>query len=139
MIKVAIVGGSLTGLAAAVGLHRLGITVTVFEKFPASFEKRGSSLGFVDVSLWENLCGSPMMRFGERASRDQGAFFYGDLWQYLYEFLPEGCVKFNSSVTDLGGDNMHPTIFGEVFDAVIIADGGWSTLRRYVNGDKLPE
>ena len=44
-MNVAIVGGSLTGLSAATVLLRLGISVTVFEKFPNTFEKRGSSLG----------------------------------------------------------------------------------------------
>lgn len=138
-MKIAIVGGSLTGLAVANVLHRLGISVRVYEKFHTSFEKRGSSLGFVDVSLWEQLCGRPMMRFGQRACREQGAYFYGDLWQYLFEGLPEGCVRFGHTVETLGNDNMSPTIDGEVFDAVIIADGGWSSLRHYVNGDSLPE
>jgi 2-polyprenyl-6-methoxyphenol hydroxylase-like FAD-dependent oxidoreductase len=35
---------------------------------------------------------------------------------------------------------MHPTIDGQEYDAVIVADGGWSTLRHYVNGnEKQPE
>lgn len=122
--------------AAANVFHRLGISVTVFEKFPASFEKRGSSLGYVDVDLWEYLRGTRMIRFGKRASRSQGAFFYGDLWQYLYEGLPTGCVKFNRTITELGNDILNPTIHGSVYDAVVIADGGWSS---YVNGDKEPE
>jgi len=52
-MNVAIVGGSLTGLSAATVLLRLGISVTVFEKFPNTFEKRGSSLGkqFVNNTL----------------------------------------------------------------------------------------
>ena len=137
-MQVAIVGGSLTGLAVANVLHRLGIIVTVFEKFPATFEKRGSSLGFVDVPLWEYIRGEKMMRFGKRANRQQGAFYYGDLWQFLYEGVRD-CVKFNHPVIDLGGDVMKPTINGNQYDAVIIADGGWSTLRHYVNGNKEPE
>ena len=138
-MQVAVVGGSLTGLAVANVLHRLGIAVTVFEKFPATFEKRGSSLGFVDVSLWEHIRGEKMMRFGKRANRQQGAFYYGDLWQFLYEGVPRECVKFDQSVTDLGNDAMNPTINGHRYDAVIVADGGWSTLRHYVNGNKEPE
>lgn len=139
-MRIAVVGGSLTGLGVANVLNRLGITVSVFEKFPSSFEQRGSSLGFVDVPLWELVRGATMIRFGRRASRDQGAFFYGDLWKYLYDGLPDGCVKFDFPVADLGDDNMRPTIDGEVYDAVIVADGGWSSLRRYVNGsEKQPE
>lgn len=140
MVHFAIVGGSLTGLAAANVLYRLCITVSVFEKFPRTFEDRGSSLGFVDIGLWEYIRGSRMMRRGRHAHRSQGAYHYGDLWKYLYDGLPAGCVHFNHSVTDLGNDNMRPTIDGIVYDAVIVADGGWSTLRKYVNGvDKQPE
>jgi len=140
-MNIAIIGGSLTGLAAANVLIRLGIMVKVFEKFPASFEKRGSSLGFVDVSLWESIRGGEtMMRFGRRAGRDQGAYFYGDLWQFLYQGLPEGCVRFNYTVNDLGNDpTRRPTIDGTVYDAAIVADGGWSSLRHYINGNRRPE
>ena len=77
---------------------------------------------FYSNNALQYIC-RPMMRFGQRASRQQGAYFYGDLWQYLFEGLPEGCVKFGHAVEDLGGDNMHPIIEGQVFDAVIIADG----------------
>lgn len=139
-MQVAVVGGSLGGLAAANALVRLGIKVSVFEKFPSSFEKRGSSLGYVDVPLWEYLRGGEkMMRFGKRAHRSQGAFYYGDLWQYLFDGLPAGTVQFNKFVTDLGNDTLRPTIDGVVYDAVIVADGGWSSLRHYVNGNKQPE
>jgi 2-polyprenyl-6-methoxyphenol hydroxylase-like FAD-dependent oxidoreductase len=43
-------------------------------------------------------------------------------------------------VTDLGGDPLHPTVFGQPFDAVVVADGGWSTLRQLITGNaKQPE
>ena len=48
-MKIAIVGGSLGGLATANVMNRLGATVTVFEKGEGTFEKRGACLGFVDV------------------------------------------------------------------------------------------
>lgn len=138
-MKVAVIGGSLGGLAAANAFHRLGASVSVFEKYSRSFEKRGAGMGFVDVALWEQLRGARMMRRGRRACRSQGGFFYGDLWQFLYDGLPHGCVKFDYTVKDLGNDKMHPTIYGEVFDLAILADGGWSKLRHYVTGDKEPE
>ena len=59
-IKVAVVGGSLGGLAAANVFSRLGASVTVFERSPASLEKRGACLGFVDVNLWEKIRGKRM-------------------------------------------------------------------------------
>lgn len=138
-MHVAVIGGSLAGLAAANIFHRLGASVTVFEKFPAHFEKRGSSLGFCDVSLWEYIRGAQMIRLGHQASRAQGAFFYGDLWTFLYEGLPDGCVQFNHPVTDIGNDIMNPIIDGKTYDLAVIADGGWSAFRHLVNGDKQPE
>jgi len=41
MLRVAVVGGSIGGLAAARVFHRLGASVKVFEKSPSSFEGRG--------------------------------------------------------------------------------------------------
>lgn len=138
-MRVAVVGASLGGLSVANVFHRLGATVSVFESSPASFEQRGACLGFVDVDLWQHIRGTQMTRGGVQASRSQGAFFYGDLWQFLYSGLPEGSVTFNHTVHDLGEDAAHPTINGEVYDLAVIADGGWSQLRRYVAGDVEPE
>lgn len=138
-MHIAVVGGSLAGLAAANVFHRLGLAVSVFEKFPATFEQRGSSLGYVDIPLWEYIRGEKMLRRGRQANRQQGAYFYGDLWKFLYEGLPTDCVHFNHTVSTLGDDILHPEIDGKTYDAVVIADGGWSSLRRYVNGDKRPE
>jgi 2-polyprenyl-6-methoxyphenol hydroxylase-like FAD-dependent oxidoreductase len=135
--RIAIVGGSLAGLAAANALHRLGHAVQVFEKAPATLQSRGSSLGYVDNALWEYVRGAPMMRLGQRANRSQGAYYYGDLWQFLFDGLPADTVRFGVSVMDLGSaPDAHPAIHGEGFDAVIIADGGFSTLRHYVNGSE---
>lgn len=138
-MKVAVVGASIAGLSAAIAFHRLGATVRVFEAFPVGFEKRGAAFGFVDVSLWEELRGAQMLRDGRQASLDQGAFFYGDLWNFLYTGLPEDCVEFNHAVHDLGNDNDHPTIDGNVYDVAIVADGGCSTLRHHVVGARQPE
>jgi len=77
-----------------------------------------------------------MMRMGRRAHRSQGAYYYGDLWRFLYDGLPPDTVRFGVTVSDLGpSPTAQPTINGEGFDAVIIADGGFSSLRHYVNGD----
>lgn len=89
-----IVGGSLAGLAAANVLQRLGHSVQVFEKAAANLATSGSSLGYVDNALWEAVRGAPMMRRGRRAHRSQGAYYYGDLWRFLFEGLPPDTVKF---------------------------------------------
>ena len=88
---------------------------TVYEKFSGPFNERGSSLGYVNIPLWESLTGRQMRRYNAQvrrynalmrqysvlkrryhaqAHRSQGAYYYGDLWSYLYAGLPEGSVRF---------------------------------------------
>lgn len=124
------IGGSIGGLAAATALHRLGAHVRVFESSPTSFEGRGSSLGYCNVPLWEALCQRPMLRRGERSNRGQGGWLYGDLWTFLRVGLPDDVIKYNSTVTTLGDDPSAPVVEGEAYDVAIVADGGWSTLRK---------
>lgn len=52
-LSVAVIGGSIGGLAAATVLHQLGARVRVFEASPTSFETRGSSIGYCNVQFWE--------------------------------------------------------------------------------------
>lgn len=131
-LKVAIVGGSIGGLAAANAFHRLGATVRVFEKSPTRFSGRGGSIGFCQVPLWEQLRNAPMIRRGQRASRAQGGWVYGTLWDFLESGLPAGAIAYDREITDLGEDPARPTIDGEVYDLAVVADGGWSALRgRY--------
>jgi 2-polyprenyl-6-methoxyphenol hydroxylase-like FAD-dependent oxidoreductase len=138
-LRVAVVGGSIGGLSAATALHRLGASVTVFEAQEAGFEGRGSSMGFCDVTMWESLAGRRMVRRGRQASRAQGAWFYGDLWRFWRQGLPEGSVRLGARVTSLG-DAARPVIDGEEFDLAIVADGGWSELRRqYFGAQPAPE
>jgi 2-polyprenyl-6-methoxyphenol hydroxylase-like FAD-dependent oxidoreductase len=130
--KVAIVGGSLAGLAAAHVLLRNGAEVTVFEKSSDGFAKRGACLGFVDVDMLEKIRGAKFIRNGRRATLEQGAFYYGDVWQFLFSGLPAGCVKFGRTVSTLGADVWKPTVDdGETFDLVIIADGLSSFEREF--------
>jgi thioredoxin reductase len=86
--QVAIVGGSLAGLAAANVFYRLGYLVHVYEKSATALDNRGSSLGFVDIPLWEHIRGAPMMRFGQRANRGQGAYYYGGECLQILPVLP---------------------------------------------------
>lgn len=139
-LRVGIIGGSIGGLAAATAFSRLGASVVVFEKAASGFEGRGSSLGFCDVALWESLTERRMTRRGQRASRAQGAWFYGDLWNFLRQGLPEAAVRLGVHVTDLGTDPVRPVINGECFDLVVVADGGWSELRtKYFPDAGMPQ
>lgn len=63
------------------------------------------------------------------------------MWRYLHSGLPQGCVRFGSTVESLGDDPNAPTVDGEVFDVALIADGGFSSLRgKYFDEDgRQPE
>jgi len=140
--RVAVIGASLGGLSAANALVQLGHTVHVYERAKGPMHNKGYGMGFVDVNLWENLTGRRMIRRGQRAHRGQGAFYYGDLWKFLYEGLPKGTVRFGSTVNSLGSSKTEamrqPTIGKEKYDLAVLADGGWSALRRYIT-DKNPQ
>jgi 2-polyprenyl-6-methoxyphenol hydroxylase-like FAD-dependent oxidoreductase len=159
-LKVAIVGASVGGLGCANVLHRLGASVTVFESFPSDFQDRGGALGGVDPELFRHV------RYGEggggrspKTNWGQG-YFYGDLWRYLADGLPQGkdsIIQFGVDVievldadtdtprllieTSAGGDNIESasprttqqTTLGP-FDLIVGADGGKSTIRKYVTG-----
>jgi 2-polyprenyl-6-methoxyphenol hydroxylase-like FAD-dependent oxidoreductase len=142
--RAAIVGGSLGGLAAANALLSAGWKyVDVYERAPGPLHEKGSGLGYVNIPLWEALRHeTPMMRRGRRASRQQGSYYYGDLWKYLYEGLPENTVKFGRTIESLTVNDATPyggastvSIGDESYDLVVVADGGFSNLRKYVLGD----
>ena len=136
--RVAVIGGSIGGLAAATAFHRLGATVRLFEKSPEELSKRGGSIGYCNVPLWESVRGGRMIRRGVRASRSQGAFWYGDLWRFWAEALPPGTISYGATVVDLGDDASRPTVNGQSYDLVVVADGGWSTLRGRYFGPAAP-
>jgi 2-polyprenyl-6-methoxyphenol hydroxylase-like FAD-dependent oxidoreductase len=141
--RAAVVGGSLGGLAAAHALSQTGWTVDVLERSPQELRYKGSGLGFVHTQAWESLTQRPMMRRQRRASRAQGSFYYGDLWGFLYDGLPSDSVnvKFGKSVTELRGSVEAPMIEDQQYDLVVVADGGFSTLREHVfaNKDEIPQ
>ena len=131
--SVAVVGGSIAGLAAANVLAQRGFEVTVFERFPTGFESRGGGLGGVDRQLYESIRadGATLRQHGP------GGWFYGDLWRYLRGGLPDDAVRHGVAVADVG-DVAAPTVDGAAYDFVVVADGGWSSLRRFVVGDQQP-
>ncbi|CAK0894053.1 unnamed protein product [Prorocentrum cordatum] len=138
-LDVAVVGASLGGLSAANVLHRLGARVVVFECFCHGFHNRGGALGAVDVDLVRKIRGDVT---GHRRPIKGHGHFYGDLWQYLYEGLPEGVVQFGvdvQEILDSSSDSPQLLIGDDTrrFDLIVGADGGRSTVRKYVT-DQLP-
>ncbi|KAL7576491.1 hypothetical protein ACA910_017994 [Epithemia clementina (nom. ined.)] len=159
-LRAAVVGGSLGGLAAAHALRQSNMfaSVTVYERASGPLHQKGSGLGFVQVPAWEALVQKPMMRRNQRASRQQGSFYYGDLWKFLYDALPRSSVtvKFGTTITELREDDEEeereqqqeqsssnttrqpPAIVvdGISYDLVVLCDGGFSSLRSFVLGAK---
>jgi 2-polyprenyl-6-methoxyphenol hydroxylase-like FAD-dependent oxidoreductase len=139
-LRVAVVGASLGGLSAANVLNRLGAKVTVFECFPSGFHERGGALGSVDARLLEKIRGHTASSPARHVASH--GHFYGDLWQYLWDGLPENTVHFGVDVVEIvDATSDMPTLVldGEpvTFDLVIGADGGRSTVRKYVT-DQTP-
>merc|ERR1712070_690545 len=137
-MRVAVVGASLGGLSVANVLHSLGAQVQVYEAFGSEFHTRGGALGAVDVELLRQIRGDT-----ERPRHIRGhGHFYGDLWEYLFEGLPEDTVSFGTTVHGIvDGDTRSPRLqvgddpehdLTDRFDMVIGADGGRSRIRQYV-------
>jgi 2-polyprenyl-6-methoxyphenol hydroxylase-like FAD-dependent oxidoreductase len=138
-IKVAIVGSSIGGLSAANVLSRLGFEVTVFEGFSEGFQNRGGALGSVNIQLLQTILPTGTI---QKRIRNHG-HFYGDLWKYLYEGLPKYSVKFGVDIQQIHNpESLKPTLKiqgkAQEFDLVIGADGGKSTIRKYVT-DAIPQ
>jgi 2-polyprenyl-6-methoxyphenol hydroxylase-like FAD-dependent oxidoreductase len=96
---------------------------------------KGSGLGFVHVPAWEALVQQPMWRRQTRAHRGQGSFYYGDLWKFLYQHLPKEptCkVHFGQTIDALSGTSAPIKVQGQDYGLVILTDGGFSKLRKYV-------
>lgn len=133
--RIAVVGASLGGLSAGNILHQLGFDVQVYELFEQGFETRGGALGSVDLNLLRQIRRSDP-NSADRAIKGHG-HFYGDLWTYLYQGLPTEHIHFGcdiESIADAGTDRPALVIDGQatVFDVIIGADGGKSTIRPFV-------
>lgn len=138
-LKIAIVGSSIGGLSAANVLNRLGFEVTVFEAFSSGFQNRGGALGSVDLKLLQTISPTGTV---QKHIRNHG-HFYGDLWEYLYEGLPISSVKFGIDIQEIRHpESLKPALLIEgkhqEFDLIIGADGGKSTIRKYVT-DATPQ
>lgn len=132
-LKIAVIGASIGGLSAANVLNRLGFEVIVFEAFSEGFQNRGGALGSVDLQLLQTILPTGTI---QKRIRHHG-HFYGDLWQYLFEGLPKYSVKFGVDIQEiLNAESLKPSLKIEgkhqEFDFIIGADGGKSTIRKYV-------
>lgn len=143
-IRIAIVGASLGGLSAANVLHRLGAKVSVFEAYANSFHGRGDDLGPLDEDLIQAILGETNKPDEQREQAVKGhRYFYGNLWQQLFNELPLGMVCFGNNVGNiLEPNSLQPKLLVDgiehSFDLIIGADGRRSSIRRFVT-KQLPK
>jgi 2-polyprenyl-6-methoxyphenol hydroxylase-like FAD-dependent oxidoreductase len=144
---IGIVGGSLSGVCAAIALVRKGWDVTVFEQVVNAIG--GSGLG-VDPDLLEQVVGlNPLRSYpGHAALPLIRTYRYSASWYLLLEWLKK-CAKDYANIdyrTGIRIDKIGETptaafarsSSGEnfYFSGILGADGYRSVARRYVNPDQ---
>jgi 2-polyprenyl-6-methoxyphenol hydroxylase-like FAD-dependent oxidoreductase/predicted ester cyclase len=129
--RVLIIGGNIGGLAAAIALHKVGISATVFERMPAHPPVAGglhiASNGFralerLGVGEALRVQGTQVERFqfrtpkgsimvdvpaGDNARRTGTSTFFvrrRDLTAVLASALPEGAIQFGAEVARVDDD-----------------------------------
>jgi 2,6-dihydroxypyridine 3-monooxygenase len=160
--RVAVAGGSLGGLTAALLLRDLGYDVTVYERSPAELEERGAGIGFLPDSyryLVERAGAdldriSVVTRHIRYLARDgsvvhEAAHVYRfSSWNTVYRSLlaafgPER-YRLGSEVTSFesGGDHVDLTLVGGTrvrADLLVCADGIGSPARHRLLPAVRPE
>ncbi len=138
-----VAGGSLVGLAAAIALSALGISVTVLERTPSRAQAGGGGLG-VDVALLQRVTG-----IGDEPPVVHGSDRDTTSWHLLQGWLEDHALRGRGITVHRGtqvtgvqpGDDRQParvvTAGGAEFpaDLVIGADGARSTVRAGVAPD----
>jgi 2-polyprenyl-6-methoxyphenol hydroxylase-like FAD-dependent oxidoreductase len=168
-IRVAVVGGSIAGCAAAVELTRAGYAVDVFERSRGALVGRGAGIAtpmatfrslvardLVDAAL--PYCHAPKSRFIVRGAADDrygqtvwtretdfALMHWGDLYRALRRRVPAGSYHEGSTVVD--ARTLDPATVAvrfadgseQHFDLAIFADGYRSQGRRLLFPDVGPE
>ena len=166
MMRVAIVGGGISGLAAAIALQLEGHEAKIFERAP-EIREVGSGLtlwsnatrvlnhlGILDFCLAKSCpiqdfylmltSGRQVMRINiEEFATAAIVMHRADLHSALLKRLPSDWVETNAACSNVQEqpDGMCLTINGRLlgpFDLVIGADGVKSVVRHYVTGSDTP-
>lgn len=153
-MRIAVIGGSIAGCAAAVALQRAGQTVFVYEKSTRALEDKGAGI-VIPTSLLEELQGEKFLdknipaiaadgrtfAVGEKQIWKQPmqavALHWRELYSNLYKRIVPGSYQSGKTVTDIIEDTAAEKItlkFAEgeesEFDLVICADGAHSFARE---------
>ncbi len=163
--RVAVVGGSIAGCAAAIALARSGCAVTVFERSRGVLADRGFGIGmagrdwreFVDAGYFDaampvRSCSSRRWIVRDPAAGEDGRLAWrqplelrltnwGIVWRALRGRVPEGVGWRTATVTGVrdtgdGAEVAHDGVT-ERFDVVVGADG-YASLVRPVTGGGRP-
>ena len=136
--RIAVAGGSLGGLSAALVLRDLGADVTVYERSPAELEQRGAGIGFLPASsrYLVERAGLELDRISTRTARirylardgavvhDEAHIYRFSSWNTVYRHLLQ-C--FGRERYELGGE---VTGFEVVEDEVRVALAGGAADHR---------
>lgn len=159
--RVAVIGGSISGCAAAIALARAGCDVTVYERSEGTLRERGFGLG-IPALLHDELAAAgyldastPACRISERswfvaeAGSEPGRLLavqpaptiacenWAVLWNGLRANVPDSVYRSGVTVTGIRPDGDQPAITvsgggAERFDLVVGADGYNSAVRRLI-------
>jgi 2,6-dihydroxypyridine 3-monooxygenase len=159
--RVAVVGGSLGGLTAALLLRELGLEVTVHERSGAELEQRGAGIGFLPASsrylaerarldLDEISVSTRFIRYLDREGRvvhEQHQPYRFSNWNTVYRsllrcfgrdryLLDHECVEIRQAhgrvqVTEAGGTELE-------VDLLVCADGVGSRARARLLPEVVP-
>lgn len=162
--RVAIVGGSIAGCAAAIALSRAGCEVVVFERSRGDLQARGMGIGIPVVAFEEFVSEGyldrdmPAYRGNQRVWLTNGpgmgkirwrqpfpALFtsWAVVWRALRSRVPEGTYRTSASVKRIEPDANGVIVatedgWAERFDAVVGADGYRSLARGIVDPESQP-
>jgi 2-polyprenyl-6-methoxyphenol hydroxylase-like FAD-dependent oxidoreductase len=160
-LRIAIIGGSIAGCAAAIELLRAGQEVALFERSPGRLVSRGAGIGtwssVLDSLISRDLLDTDFARFRTEVSRfvckgdDQaGGRWLGDVarpglihlnWAHLFAHLrhrvPDGIYRTGVEVEEFDATSSGATVYprggrAETFDLLVCADGYSSLGRSFV-------
>jgi 2-polyprenyl-6-methoxyphenol hydroxylase-like FAD-dependent oxidoreductase len=157
--RVAIVGGSIAGCAAAIALHRAGCEVTIYERSHHDLRDRGYGIGIplpprerlvaagyldpdtpaltCDERLWLVQDASDFGRVAWRQPFPTTLNNWGVLWRALRAHVPDRSYRDATTVTELRPDRAGVEVVtasgADRFDVVIGADGYRSMTRQLVD------
>lgn len=162
--KVAVIGGSIAGCAAAIAAHKAGYEVTLYERSRGDLAERGFGIalpetlfkqcvetGYLDADVvtwdiydrhWFTLDRSGAHQHLWTSPLRMVAFNWGLLWKSLRSHVPEGIYRQGQAVSALTRTDSGATVTAdgveEHYDLVVGADGYRSIVRSHVVGETTP-